>query len=583
MAGDGFAGGAAVSGGQHLGHPLRTVPAPPDLQQCAHDRPDHVPQKTVRTDFEHQIITFFRRIAEFGHMGRDIGAPGGITHVADGSHVRAAGLFEAAEILPSDQVPAGLVHRVHVQGIAAATGIPFDERVAAPMQKILVSALNRVETGVKVGFFCLDGMNCHGTGQDGIYFVADFFGVKIRGTFEMGDIADCMHARIGSSRSCDDDIFLQENTQRLLETFLDGRCIRLDLPAAERGPVIGQCDPVPHNECKNNKKMDINIKELNDRIQRESAFVDMLSIEMGKVIVGQKHLVENLLIGLLANGHILLEGVPGLAKTLAINTLAQAVDAKFSRIQFTPDLLPADVIGTMIYSQKSEGFEVHKGPVFANFVLADEINRSPAKVQSALLEAMQERQVTIGDRTFKLPEPFLVMATQNPIEQEGTYPLPEAQVDRFMLKVVVDYPAKEEERLIIRMNNSGAFPHAVPILKPEDIVRARNVVREVYMDEKIERYIVDLVYATRTPGDYGLGRMKDLIAYGASPRASISLAAAAKAYAFIKRRGYVIPEDVRAVSPEVLRHRIGLTYEAEAENVTTENIVSEVLNAVMVP
>ncbi len=327
----------------------------------------------------------------------------------------------------------------------------------------------------------------------------------------------------------------------------------------------------------------VNIKELNDRIQRESSFVDILTMEMNKVIVGQKHLVENLLIGLLANGHILLEGVPGLAKTLAINTLASAVDAKFSRIQFTPDLLPADVIGTMIYSQKSEQFQIRKGPVFANFVLADEINRSPAKVQSALLEAMQERQVTIGDQTFKLPEPFLVMATQNPIEQEGTYPLPEAQVDRFMLKVVVTYPKKEEEKLIIRMNNSGEFPKASPVMKPEDIVRARSVVRDVYMDEKIERYIVDIVYATRTPEDYNLGRLANLISYGASPRASISLSMASKAYAFIKRRGYVIPEDVRAVCNEVLRHRIGLTYEAEAENVTTENIISEIINAVEVP
>ena len=327
----------------------------------------------------------------------------------------------------------------------------------------------------------------------------------------------------------------------------------------------------------------VNIKELNDRIQRESSFVDILTMEMNKVIVGQKHLMENLLIGLLANGHILLEGVPGLAKTLAINTLASAVDAKFSRIQFTPDLLPADVIGTMIYSQKSEQFQIRKGPVFANFVLADEINRSPAKVQSALLEAMQERQVTIGDQTFKLPEPFLVMATQNPIEQEGTYPLPEAQVDRFMLKVVVTYPKKEEEKLIIRMNNSGEFPKASPVMKPEDIVRARSVVRDVYMDEKIERYIVDIVYATRTPGDYNLGKLANLISYGASPRASISLSMASKAYAFIKRRGYVIPEDVRAVCNEVLRHRIGLTYEAEAENVTTENIISEIINAVEVP
>ncbi len=327
----------------------------------------------------------------------------------------------------------------------------------------------------------------------------------------------------------------------------------------------------------------VNIKELNDRIQRESSFVDILTMEMNKVIVGQKHLVENLLIGLLANGHILLEGVPGLAKTLAINTLSSAVDAKFSRIQFTPDLLPADVLGTLIYSQKSEQFQIRKGPVFANFVLADEINRSPAKVQSALLEAMQERQVTIGDETFKLPEPFLVMATQNPIEQEGTYPLPEAQVDRFMLKVVVDYPKKEEERLIVRMNNSGEFPKASPVMKPEDIIRAREVVRDVYMDEKIERYIVDIVYATRTPQEYGLGNLVNLISYGASPRASISLSMASKAYAFIKRRGYVIPEDVRAVCNEVLRHRIGLTYEAEAENVTTENIISEIINAVEVP
>ena len=327
----------------------------------------------------------------------------------------------------------------------------------------------------------------------------------------------------------------------------------------------------------------VNINELNDRIQQESSFVDILSLEMGKVIVGQKSLVENLLIGLLADGHILLEGVPGLAKTLAINTLAQAVGGRFSRIQFTPDLLPADLIGTLIYSQKNEAFEVHKGPVFANFVLADEINRSPAKVQSALLEAMQERQVTIGDQTFKLPEPFLVMATQNPIEQEGTYPLPEAQVDRFMLKVVVSYPKKEEERQIIRMNNTGEFPHANPVVKPEDIIRARQVVRDVYMDEKIERYIVDIVYATRTPGDYNLGQIKDLISYGASPRASISLSAAAKAYAFIKRRGYVIPEDVRAVCNEVLRHRIGLTYEAEAENVTSEQIIEKVINSVIVP
>ena len=325
----------------------------------------------------------------------------------------------------------------------------------------------------------------------------------------------------------------------------------------------------------------VNIKELNERIQKESAFVDILSLEMGKVIVGQKHLVENLMIALLANGHILLEGVPGLAKTLAIST--QAVNAKFSRIQFTPDLLPADLTGTLIYSQKQERFEVHKGPVFANFVLADEINRAPAKVQSALLEAMQEKQVTLGDQTFKLPDPFLVMATQNPVEQEGTYPLPEAQVDRFMLKVIVSYPKKEEERLIVRMNNSGEFPKANPVVSPEDIVRARQLVREVYMDEKIEKYIVDIVYATRTPEEYGLANLKDLISFGASPRASISLSMAAKAYAFIKRRGYVIPEDVRAVCPEVLRHRIGLSYEAEAENVTSEQIIEQVINAVIVP
>ena len=327
----------------------------------------------------------------------------------------------------------------------------------------------------------------------------------------------------------------------------------------------------------------VNIKELNDRIQKESAFVDIISMEMNKVIVGQKHLVENLLIGLLADGHILLEGMPGLAKTLAINTLANIVDAKFNRIQFTPDLLPADVIGTLIYSQKSEQFQVKQGPIFANFVLADEINRSPAKVQSALLEAMQERQVTIGDNTYKLPKPFLVMATQNPVEQEGTYPLPEAQVDRFMLKVIVSYPKKEEEKLIIKMHNAREFPKATPVLKPEDIVRAREVVKDVYMDEKIEKYIVDIVYATRTPEDYGLGKLKDLISYGASPRASISLAMASKAYAFIKRRGYVIPEDVRAVCYEVLRHRIGLTYEAEAENITTESIITDIINTVEVP
>jgi len=326
------------------------------------------------------------------------------------------------------------------------------------------------------------------------------------------------------------------------------------------------------------------IRELNERIQRESAFVDLLTAEMDKVIVGQKHMVERLMIGLLSNGHILLEGVPGLAKTLAINTLAKCVDAQFSRIQFTPDLLPADLVGTMIYNQKKEEFTVRKGPLFANFVLADEINRAPAKVQSALLEAMQEKQVTIGEQTFKLPNPFLVLATQNPVEQEGTYPLPEAQVDRFMLKVVITYPTKEDEKKIIASNISAAGM-ATPnvILKPEDIVKARGVARDVYMDEKIERYIVDIVFATRFPKDYKLEKFAPLISFGGSPRASINLALAAKAYAFIKRRGYVIPEDVRAVCLDVLRHRIGLTYEAEAENITSEHIVNEILNTVEVP
>ena len=304
---------------------------------------------------------------------------------------------------------------------------------------------------------------------------------------------------------------------------------------------------------------------------------------MDQVIVGQKHLVESLLIGLLSDGHILLEGVPGLAKTLAIKTLSSLIDAQYSRIQFTPDLLPADVIGTMIYSQKSEEFQVKQGPVFANFVLADEINRAPAKVQSALLEAMQERQVTIGERTYKLPEPFLVMATQNPIEQEGTYPLPEAQVDRFMLKVIISYPKKEEEKLIIRQNISGVKPDIKPILKKEEIMEARKVVREVYLDEKIERYIVDIVFATRFPQEHGLPNLANMISFGASPRASISLALAARAYAFIKRRGYVIPEDIRAVCHDVLRHRIGLSYEAEANNLTTEEVISEILNKVEVP
>ncbi|MBL0049846.1 MAG: AAA family ATPase [Bacteroidetes bacterium] len=327
----------------------------------------------------------------------------------------------------------------------------------------------------------------------------------------------------------------------------------------------------------------IDIKELNERIQRESAFVDMISLEMDKVIVGQKYMVERLLIGLLSNGHILLEGVPGLAKTLAIKSLASTIEAGFSRIQFTPDLLPADLIGTMIYNQKKEEFTVRRGPVFSNFILADEINRAPAKVQSALLEAMQERQVTIGDQTFKLPEPFLVLATQNPIEQEGTYPLPEAQVDRFMLKIVIGYPSKEDEKKIVRQNIANVFPSANCILKTEDIIRARGIVKEVYMDEKIEQYIVDIVFATRFPKDFKLEKFAPLISYGASPRASINLALASKAFAFIKRRGYVIPEDVRAVCTDVLRHRIGLTYEAEAENITSEHIINEILNTVEVP
>ncbi|MDR1583200.1 MAG: MoxR family ATPase [Prevotellaceae bacterium] len=327
----------------------------------------------------------------------------------------------------------------------------------------------------------------------------------------------------------------------------------------------------------------VNIKELNERIQRESSFVEMINLEMSKVIVGQKHLSESLLIGMLSDGHILLEGVPGLAKTLAITTLSKTINAKFSRVQFTPDLLPADLIGTLIYSQKTETFSVRQGPIFANFVLADEINRSPAKVQSALLEAMQEHQVTIGDNTYKLPQPFLVMATQNPIEQEGTYPLPEAQVDRFMLKVVVTYPEKAEEMRIIRQNIAEGYPQPQPVVNPEQIKRAREIVREVYMDEKIERYIVDIVFATRNPDEYKLNKITPLISYGASPRASISLAIASKAYAFIKRRGYVIPEDVRTICYDVLRHRIGLTYEAEAENVTTVDIITSILNTVEVP
>ena len=327
----------------------------------------------------------------------------------------------------------------------------------------------------------------------------------------------------------------------------------------------------------------IDIRELNERIERQSAFVTNLITGMDQVIVGQKHLVESLLIGLLSDGHVLLEGVPGLAKTLAIKTLASLIDAQYSRIQFTPDLLPADVIGTMVYSQKDETFLVKKGPVFANFVLADEINRAPAKVQSALLEAMQERQVTIGRETFKLPEPFLVLATQNPIEQEGTYPLPEAQVDRFMLKVVIDYPKQEEEKLIIRQNINGDKFNVKPILKADEILEARKVVRQVYLDEKIEKYIVDIVFATRYPEKYDLKELKDMIGFGGSPRASINLALAARSYAFIKRRGYVIPEDIRAVAHDVLRHRIGLTYEAEASNMTSDEIVSKILNKIEVP
>ena len=329
--------------------------------------------------------------------------------------------------------------------------------------------------------------------------------------------------------------------------------------------------------------MQVDIRELQERVERESSFVDALTLGMNQVIVGQKHLVESLLIGLLSDGHILLEGVPGLAKTLAIKTLSDLIKADFSRIQFTPDLLPADVLGTQIYSIKDEAFRIKKGPIFANFVLADEINRAPAKVQSALLEAMQERQVTIGDQTFKLDDPFLVLATQNPIEQEGTYPLPEAQTDRFMLKVVIGYPKKEEEQVIIRQNIASEKKTVLPILSTADIIKARKIVEEVYLDEKIEKYIVDIVFATRQPEEYGLKDMKQMIAFGGSPRASISLARAARAYAFIHRRGYVTPEDVRAVCYDVLRHRIGLTYEAEANNVTTEDIITEVLNAVQVP
>jgi MoxR-like ATPase len=327
----------------------------------------------------------------------------------------------------------------------------------------------------------------------------------------------------------------------------------------------------------------VDIKSINEKIEKESAFVDLLTLEMNKVIVGQKYMVERLLIGLLGQGHILLEGVPGLAKTLAINTLSKAIDASFSRIQFTPDLLPADVVGTLIYNTKINDFTIKKGPIFANFVLADEINRAPAKVQSALLEAMQEKQVTIGDETFILDKPFLVMATQNPIEQEGTYPLPEAQVDRFMLKTVIDYPKQDEEQLIIRANLKGAFEKVNAVVSVEQILRAQQTVREVYMDEKIEKYILDIIFATRYPEKYKLADLKPLIAFGSSPRGSINLAIAAKCYAFIKRRGYVIPEDVRAVVHDVLRHRIGITYEAEAENITSVDIINKIVNEIEVP
>tara|TARA_R110001592_G_scaffold89265_3_gene262674 strand:- start:18886 stop:19890 length:1005 start_codon:yes stop_codon:yes gene_type:complete len=331
------------------------------------------------------------------------------------------------------------------------------------------------------------------------------------------------------------------------------------------------------------QQMNVDVRAINEKIERESAFIDILTLEMNKVIVGQKDMIERLLIGLLGNGHILLEGVPGLAKTLAINTLSKAVQASFSRVQFTPDLLPADVVGTMIYNMKENDFMIKKGPIFANFVLADEINRAPAKVQSALLEAMQERQITIGDTTFKLDEPFLVMATQNPVEQEGTYPLPEAQVDRFMLKVVIDYPKISDEQTIMRQNLNNDFINVNPVISVEQILKAREVVNEVYMDEKIEKYILDIIFATRYPEKYNLPNLNALISFGASPRGSINLAKAAKCYAFIKRRGYVIPEDVRAVVHDVLRHRIGITYEAEAENVTSEDIINSIINEVEVP
>lgn len=334
---------------------------------------------------------------------------------------------------------------------------------------------------------------------------------------------------------------------------------------------------------KMSEKTQADIKELNEKINKESAIIDMLMLEINKVIIGQNHMSERLLVALLSNGHVLLEGVPGLAKTLAISTLAKTIDAKFNRLQFTPDLLPADIIGTQIYSPKHESFSIKKGPIFANFILADEINRAPAKVQSALLEAMQERQVTIGGESFDLDKPFLVMATQNPVEQEGTYPLPEAQVDRFMLKVIIDYPNKEDEKKIIRNNLAKTFPSANTVVKTNAIIKARDLVKEVYMDEKIEQYIIDIVFATRNPEEYGLTKFKDMIAFGGSPRASINLGAASKAYAFIKRRGYVIPEDIRALCHDILRHRIGLTYEAEAENITSEDIITEILNTVEIP
>ena len=338
---------------------------------------------------------------------------------------------------------------------------------------------------------------------------------------------------------------------------------------------------IQENNTGNNN---VDISKINTLIEKESGFIDLLNMEIGKVIIGQKHMVESLLIGLLSNGHILLEGVPGLAKTLAISTLSKVINVDFKRVQFTPDLLPADLLGTMIYNQKKEEFISKKGPLFSNFILADEINRAPAKVQSALLEAMQERQITIGDKTYKLPEPFLVMATQNPIEQEGTYPLPEAQVDRFMLKVVLPYPNREEEKLIVRANvSSEGFPTPKKVVDPKQIIKARDIVKKIYMDEKIEKYIIDIVYATREPEYYQLEEIKHFISFGGSPRASISLASAAKAYAFLKKRGYVIPEDVRAVCNDVLRHRIGLSYEAEAENITTEHVITTILNKVEVP